>query len=112
VLGLTCVVAAVAVPLRIELRTPDLPMENGFMLALPARILQGQVANRDFDYFYGPISLWLPALVYKLFGISLTVERLIGFVYQCGVALGVFAIASGGDAGAPWSPVSSLLQCW
>jgi len=68
-------------------------MENGFMMALPERVLHGAVANRDFAYFYGPTSLWLPAVVYKLVGVSITAERLIGFGYQAGLAFGVYAAA-------------------
>ena len=50
-------------------------MEEGFMLALPQRVLNGAVQGRDFDYFYGPLSLWVPAIAYKVFGATLLVER-------------------------------------
>jgi hypothetical protein len=56
-------------------------MEEGFMLALPQRVLHGAVQGRDFDYFYGPLSLWIPAAAYKVFGASLLVERAVGSVY-------------------------------
>lgn len=56
-------------------------MEEGFMLALPQRTLHGAVQGRDFDYFYGPLSLWIPAVAYKFFGASLLVERAVGAAY-------------------------------
>lgn len=64
-------------------------MEEAFMLALPERVLHGAVPGRDVDYFYGPLSLWVPALAYKVFGATLVVERLVGAAYLAllGVAL-------------------------
>ena len=56
-------------------------MEEGFMLALPQRVLHGAVQGRDFDYFYGPLSLWIPAVAYKAFGATLLVERAVGAAY-------------------------------
>ena len=40
---------------------PGPPMEEGFMLAFPDRVLAGDVPNRDFLHLYGPGSLWILA---------------------------------------------------
>ena len=49
---------AFLVPLRGLLRAPGPPMEEGFMLVFPERVLDGDVPNRDFLHLYGPGSLW------------------------------------------------------
>ncbi|UDY36463.1 glycosyltransferase family 39 protein [Dermatobacter hominis] len=67
------------------------PMEEGFMLAFPEQILQGRMPHDDFLHLYGPGSLWVLAGVYKLFGTSLTVERLVGLLQHAAVAYGLFA---------------------
>ena len=48
------------------------------MLAFPEQLLNGRIPHRDFLHLYGPGSLWLLAAVFKVFGTSLTVERLVG----------------------------------
>ncbi len=59
------------------------------MLQAPLRVLHGGVQGRDFDYFYGPVSLYVPALAYKIAAPTLIVERAVGAVYLAvlGVAL-------------------------
>src|SRR4051812_6665994 len=64
-----------------QLHGPASPMEDGFMVLLPEKVLYGAVQNRDFDYFYGPLSLWLPAGFYAVAGATLEVERLLGGLY-------------------------------
>src|SRR5450759_3842494 len=66
---------AFLVPLRGLLRIQGPPMEEGFMLVFPERVLRGAIPNKDFLHLYGPGSLWVLAGVYKVFGTSLTVER-------------------------------------
>src|SRR5439155_25088832 len=83
----------VVLPVRGLLRSQGPPMEEGFMLAFPERVLAGAVANRDFLHLYGPGSLWTLAGVYKLFGVTLQVERLFGLLQQIGVVAGVFLLA-------------------
>ena len=65
-------------------------MEEGFMLVLPLRVWQGAIQARDFHYFYGPLSLWSDAVIYRVLGTSLAVERLIGAGYAYLVAAGLF----------------------
>ena len=68
------------------------PMEEGFMLTFPERILRGDYPHRDFLHLYGPGSLWVLAAVYKVFGVDLTVERMVGLVQHALVAYGLFAV--------------------
>ncbi len=85
--------AVFAVPLRGLLRSPGPPMEEGFMLVFPERVLAGAIPNKDFLHLYGPGSLWVLAGVYKVFGTSLVVERLFGLLQQLSIVFGVFALA-------------------
>lgn len=63
------------------------------MLVFPERVLDGDLPNRDFLHLYGPGSLWFLAGVFKVFGVSLTAERLVALLQQVGVVLGVYALA-------------------
>lgn len=75
------------------------PMEEGFMLVFPERVLAGDVPNRDFLHLYGPGSLWVLAAVYAVFGTSLGVQRAVGYLQHLGVAFGAYALLR------PWGPV-------
>ncbi|MFM7070110.1 MAG: ArnT family glycosyltransferase [Actinomycetes bacterium] len=86
-----CAIGIVLVlPLVGLLRYQGPPMEEGFMLVFPERILRGAYPHRDFLHLYGPGSLWLLAGVYKVFGVHLTVERLVGFLQHAAVGYGLF----------------------
>jgi hypothetical protein len=75
------------------------PMEEGFMLVFPERVLAGDVPNRDFLHLYGPGSLWVLAAGFALAGVSLGVQRVVGFAQHVGLAFGVFTLLR------PWGPV-------
>lgn len=83
-------VTAVAflLPLRTMLRASGPAMEEGFMLVFPDRVLHGAVPNKDFLNLYGPGSLWVLAGAYKVFGVSILVERIVGLLQLVGVAVG------------------------
>jgi hypothetical protein len=68
-------------------------MEEGFMLVFPERVLNGDLANRDFLHLYGPGSLWVLAGVFKAFGVSLVAERAVALAQQVALVLGVLALA-------------------
>jgi hypothetical protein len=87
------IAVAFLIPLRGLLRSQGPPMEEGFMLVFPERVLDGDLPNRDFLHLYGPGSLWVLAGVFKVLGTSLTVERLVALLQQIGVVLGVYALA-------------------
>ncbi|HXH56487.1 hypothetical protein [Iamia sp.] len=91
--ALAVVALVVALPLRALFHQGGSPMEEGFMLVFPERVLAGDVPHRDFLHLYGPGSLWVLAGVYELFGTSLAAERVVGLVQQIAIILGVFAVA-------------------
>ena len=80
-------------PLRGLLRAPGPPMEEGFMLVFPERVLHGDIPNKDFLHLYGPGSLWWLASIFKVFGTSLWTERLAGYAQQVALVAAVFAAA-------------------
>ena len=90
--GARVLAIALVLPLRSLLRLPGPAMEEGFMLAFPDRILQGDVPHRTFLHLYGPGSLWVLAGVYEVFGVRIVVERLVGLAQLAGVAFGVYAL--------------------
>jgi hypothetical protein len=90
-LPLALVAAACLLPLGGLWRAPGAPMEEGFMLTFPELVLKGFVPHEDFLHLYGPGGLWLLAGVYRVFGVALEVERVVGFLQQAAVAFGVFA---------------------
>lgn len=69
------------------------PMEEGFMLAFPQRILAGDLPHVDFLHLYGPGSLYVLAGVYRVFGDTLGVERFVGLVQHALLVFGMFALA-------------------
>src|SRR3954462_1463757 len=93
VLSIGVVAVVLLLPLRWLLRAPGPPMEEGFMLVFPERVLHGDIPNKDFLHLYGPGSLWALASVFKVFGTSLWTERIAGYVQQVALVLAVFAIA-------------------
>jgi peptidoglycan/LPS O-acetylase OafA/YrhL/4-amino-4-deoxy-L-arabinose transferase-like glycosyltransferase len=102
------VLAVVALPLRGLYRHPGAPMEEGFMLVFPERLVKGAVPNVDFLHLYGPGSLDALALVYGVFGHWLQVERTYGLLQHLGIIFAVFALAR------PWgrkAATVSALTC-
>lgn len=85
--------AAFALPLRGLLRNQGPPMEEGFMLVFPERVLHGDFPNRDFLHLYGPGSLWALAGWMKVLGVNLAAERLFGLLQQIGVVVGIYWLA-------------------
>ena len=71
---------------------PGPPMEEGFMLVFPERLLDGDLPNRDFLHLYGPGSLWVLAGLFLMFGTRLWVQRLVGIAQILGLVAGVFAV--------------------
>ena len=83
----------VALPLRALFLQNGSPMEEGFMLTFPERVLAGDVANRDFLHLYGPGGLWVLAAVYEVFGVSLAAERVVGLLQHLALIFGALALA-------------------
>jgi hypothetical protein len=93
VVAVAIVAVALAAPLRALLRYQGPPMEEGFMLVFPERVLAGDVPHVDFLHLYGPGSLWALAGWYELFGVSITAERIFGLLQLAGIVFGVMALA-------------------
>ena len=89
-IGVAVLAVAVALPLRGLLRYAGPPMEEGFMLVFPERLLRGDVPNVDFLHLYGPGSLYALGAIYKLFGAGLTVERLAGLAQELAIVAAIF----------------------
>jgi hypothetical protein len=92
-LALGVVVVVLGIPLRGLLRAPGPPMEEGFMLVFPERVLHGDIPNRDFLHLYGPGSLWALATAFKVFGVSLWTERVFGLLQQLAIVFSIYALA-------------------
>ncbi|MCB1031895.1 MAG: hypothetical protein KDA95_11190 [Acidimicrobiales bacterium] len=86
------VLLALLAPLRALLYYQGPPMEEGFMLVFPERILAGDVPHVDFLHLYGPGSLWILAAWYKLFGVSIMAERIFGFIQLAAVVFAMMAL--------------------
>lgn len=91
-LPLGIVAVALLLPLAGLLRYQGPPMEEGFMLVFPEQLLQGRLPHRDFLHLYGPGSLWMLAAVYEVFGVHVTVERLVGLLQHATVAYALYAL--------------------
>ena len=59
------------------LKWPDLLIDFGAQVYIPWRLSEGEVLYRDIAYGYGPLSSYLHALLFKIFGPGINV--LIGF---------------------------------
>jgi hypothetical protein len=81
-----------AVPFRGLWVAPGPSMEEGFMLVFPERVLAGDVPNRDFLHLYGPGSLWVLAGFFKVLGVDLWVERLVGLFQIVALVAGVTVV--------------------
>jgi len=93
IVGLLVLLALFLLPLRGLLRSQGPPMEEGFMLTFPQRVLRGELPNVDFLHLYGPGSVWVLAGFFKVFGDALATERAVGLLQMMGVVSGVFMLA-------------------
>jgi hypothetical protein len=82
------VAVAILLPARGVFRAPGPPMEEGFMLVFPERLLEGDIPNKDFLHLYGPGSIWVIAALFKIAGISIWTARVFGFVQLVGLIAG------------------------
>ena len=78
---------------RPSFHTPGSPFDEGFAVAYPLRVLEGDVPHRDFSSFYGPGNPWLIAGAFVLGGRSQDTERVVGILYRLLLVLGAAAIA-------------------
>jgi hypothetical protein len=71
----------------------DFQIDNGRELYVPAEILKGKVLFRDLWYMYGPLAPYLKALLFRIFGVQLTVLYVFGLTLTIGTALVTFETA-------------------
>lgn len=86
---------------RPSFHAPGSGFDEGFTLAYPARVLEGDVPHRDFSSFYGPGNPWLIAGAFALGGRSQDTERIVGILYRLLLVLaaaGLARVVAGGGA--------------
>jgi hypothetical protein len=86
----------------------DFQIDCGREIYVPAAILQGKLLYRDIWYMYGMLAPYVQALLFHVFGISLTVLYVFGLTLTIGSALLVFEIARQFDLGLSLSVLPSL----
>jgi hypothetical protein len=70
----------------------DFQIDNGRELYIPAAILKGKLLFRDLWYMYGPLAPYLKALLFRVFGVHLTVLYTFGLVLTVGTAILTFEV--------------------
>ena len=68
-------------------------MEEGTLLIGGELVARGWTPHGDFEHLYGPADLWTLAAAFSIFGVSITVERLVGMLYRFLLIGAIFAIA-------------------
>lgn len=91
--GVALVGTFVAVALPGLFRVPGAPMEEGFMLVFPERVLAGDIPNVDFLHLYGPGSLWALAGWFRVFGVTLHAERWFGLAQHVATIAALMVMA-------------------
>lgn len=76
------------------MRRYPLPYDEGLVLTGAMRVAAGQVPHRDFYAIYGPADFYLPAALFKIFGPSLLIVRLLNLFVECITVVAMFIIAS------------------
>ncbi|WP_420453714.1 hypothetical protein [Ilumatobacter sp.] len=91
--ALATLLAFCALPVRGLYRATGSSMEEGFMLVFPRLVQQGRVPNVDFLHLYGPGSLDVLSVWYRVFGYTLEAQRTFGLVQNLGIVLAAYALA-------------------
>ena len=86
----------------------DFQIDNGRELYVPAEILKGKLLFRDLWYMYGPLAPYLKAMLFRIFGVHLTVLYVFGLALTIGTALVTFEIARFFNLGLVGSTVPAL----
>lgn len=101
--AISTIAAAIGVTLPALYRATGSTMEEGFMLVFPERVIKGAVANVDFLHLYGPGSLHVLSIWYRLFGVSLPSERTFGLLQHLLVIFGLYVVTR------PWGRVAASI---
>lgn len=87
------VLAAAALLMLPAFDAPAPQLDEGLLVAFPARLLDGAVPQRDFYDPYGPASVWTVAAAFEVFGESVRSERVVGMLYRLAIIAAAFALA-------------------
>jgi hypothetical protein len=68
--------------------------DEGIVLTASMRVAAGQLPHRDFYSIYGPAQLYILAGLYRLFGESILVERLLDLFFRALLVASVYTVAS------------------
>jgi hypothetical protein len=68
--------------------------DEGIVLTASMRVAAGQLPHRDFYAIYGPAQFYILAGLYRLFGQSILVDRLLDLFFRALVVASVYTIAS------------------
>jgi hypothetical protein len=68
-------------------------IDNGRELYVPVEILKGKLLFRDLWYMYGPLAPYLKALLFRIFGVQLTMLYFLGLTLTIGMALVTFEVS-------------------
>ncbi|HZQ44965.1 MAG TPA: glycosyltransferase family 39 protein [Acidobacteriaceae bacterium] len=85
-------VAVFAVAFLLSNRAVNL-YDEGILLTAVMRTMAGQVLHRDFYYNYGPAQLYLLAGLFKVFGSSVLLERLVGLFAGSFLGVSLYGLA-------------------
>lgn len=99
--GIALIAALVAIPLRGLYKFTGGSMEEGFMLYFPELVRRGRIPNVDFLHLYGPGSLEVLALWYRVAGNTLASERTFGLLQHLGIIFALYALAR------PWGRLAA-----
>ncbi len=87
-------------------RAPDPVIDFGREIYMPWRITEGQHLYRDFTYFNGPFSPYFNALVFKIFGVSLSTLTITNLVLAMGMTALLYRMLL--EIGDRWSATIAL----
>jgi hypothetical protein len=94
--NLFCVIALIAIALAIGLPRYRVGLDwadEGFLAYGTVRVMEGQIPNRDFVSLQPPLSFYVAAGVFKMFGTSLVSLRILGLSLYVLIPLLIFAIS-------------------
>lgn len=80
--------------LFLGMRRYPLPYDEGLELTAAMRVAAGQVPHRDFYAIYGPADFYFPAALFKIFGPSVLIVRLLNLFVEATAVVATFVVAS------------------
>ncbi len=80
--------------LSLATRRYPVPYDEGLLLTGAMRVVAGQVPHRDFYAIYGPAYFYVPAALFRIFGQSVIIVRLLGHFVGSLTVAATYAITS------------------